>query len=492
LGAVGPVLVALGLLAGIEGALRVAGFELKFSSGQDPRPNMLPLFKPATTKGGAVMRRNDATDVEFLREKPRNGFRVFVVGESSVFGFPWGPSYSLTQFLQQALAATMPERVVEVVNCGIMGIASWHARRIVEEEVVRYAPDVVIIYTGHNDWGVAGPEVASRVVRILSPLRVFQLAVLVNTSWQRWWNGPIDVNQLHAPNQAYGYAHDRARGLNTLRAADRRWIVTRFSENIRAMIASARAAGAKVLVASLGQNLRDFPPGTSRHRPDLDAAARSRWQSAMEDADRRSAAGDCRGAIAALDSAQTIDARPALAQYLRGHCLDSLGQFDGARAAYIAANDLDEIPLGAPLQFNTVLKDIAAETGVQFVDVLGALERDSPHDLVGGEYFFDHLHPSVAGHAAIARVLAGALGANGVVVPEATVAATASKPEVEKGIHAANVLLYMTLGWYDAALDELEQGARTFPDFVKLRPAVEAARDKDTVPARLDFPNALD
>jgi tetratricopeptide (TPR) repeat protein len=212
----------------------------------------------------------------------------------------------------------------------------------------------------------------------------------------------------------------------------------------------------------------------------------------MEDADRRAAAGDCTGALAALDIALEIDARPALVHYASGRCLDQLGQFDRAGAMYLAASDLDEIPLGAPSQVNAVLKDIADEKGAQFVDVLGALQHMSAHGLLGHEYFFDHLHPSVAGHAAIARVLAQALGADGDVVSADVVATTASQPQVDKRLHAANVLLYIALGWYDAALDELEQGARVFPDFLKLRPVVEEARDKDTVPGRFDFPDALD
>ncbi len=489
----GPALVALLVLGGAEAALRAGGFEVKFTAGADPRPNMLPLFKPATRADGvAVWRRGDAPAVEFLQDKPADGLRVFVIGESSVWGFPWGPAYSLTRFLQEQLAAALPGRTVEVVNCGIMGIASWHTRRIVAEEVVRFAPDVVIIYTGHNDWNVAGPEHASAALQALAPLRLFQLAVLANQRFGQWWNGPLDVRRLHAPNQPYGFAHDRARGRQTLTAAERDWIVTRFRDNMRAMIDAARGAGAQVLVAGLAQNLADFPPGTSRHRPGLDDADRARWRAAMAAAERHAAAGDCAQALAELEVAVAIDARPALAHYVRGRCLEQGAAFDAARAAYVTANDRDEVPLGVPSVVNDVLRTLAGEADVPFVDVPAALAARSPHALVGAEYFFDHLHPGVAGQAAIGDVFAEALGVAGAHTDPATVAALASEPDVVRQTHAANVILYMTLGWYDDALAELEAGARTFPDFRKLRPAVEEARAKDTVPARTDFPRAPD
>src|SRR5207247_293546 len=117
------------------------------------------------------------------------------------------------------------------------------------------------------------------------------------------------------------------------------------------------------------------------------------------------------GALALLDQARRLDPRPAIGEYLRGQCLDRLGRLGKARAAYRRASDLDEVPLGARSSFNTVIARVAAETGAQLVDVGGALAQASRHGLVGRELFFDHLHPTIAGHVVIARVLARSLGA---------------------------------------------------------------------------------
>jgi hypothetical protein len=88
-----------------------------------------------------------------------------VLGESSVHGDPYGPAYAFPAFLQQRLAAALPDSVVEVVNCGVPAVASWHVR-LVAEEVVRYRPDVVLVYAGHNDFLVREPEPVGLVVRL--------------------------------------------------------------------------------------------------------------------------------------------------------------------------------------------------------------------------------------------------------------------------------------------------------------------------------------
>jgi len=172
IGFLGPFLVAVALLAALEGALRLGGFEVKITSGADPKANLIPLFHPATAPDGtAVLERGDAP-VRFRRDKPANGLRVFVVGESSVFGFPFGPELAFTRFLGDRLTAAFPDRTVEIVNAGVPAIGSWHVRRVVEEEVVGYHPDVVVIYSGHNDWVLPPPATASSLRRTFARMRL--------------------------------------------------------------------------------------------------------------------------------------------------------------------------------------------------------------------------------------------------------------------------------------------------------------------------------
>jgi len=483
-----PLFVSLAMVAALEVGLRLAGFEAHVGGGGDPLLNPEPLFHPVTGADGVPMlQRNDAPVVAFRRDKPANGFRVFVVGDSSALGFPFGPEFAFSRFLQERLAAAMPERTVEVVNCAMNGSASWHARKIVDE-IVQYKPDVLIVYVGHSDWITPAPETISPVIRAVSQLRFYQLAVVAGQSWQRWRQGPLDVQRINSRAEPYGQARDRARGTQTLTERDRESVTARFTDNLRAIIAAGQAVGARVVVSGLVQNLSDFPPGASRHRPDLSAADRQRWREAIDHADVRMRAQDWQGALAALQAAEQIDAHPAILHYLRGRCLQALGDYTGAAAAYQRASDLDGAPLGAPSQFDSVIRGVVEQTGVEFVDVRTALVDASPNGLVGHEFFFDYVHPSIAGHAAIGRALAAALGAAGNDDVSDPAALAAAHPELQRKVYAANVLLYLALGWYDRAIDELNEGGKQFPDLLGFREIVERFRARESVRDWDDFP----
>ena len=106
---------------------------------------------------GPIYRTQPATrgmtfnDQSFLAEKPANGLRIFCLGGSSSFGFPWGAEAAFTSIVGEALAATHPERQVEAVNASGVSYA-MHRLNIVADELLAYKPDVFLVYSGHNEF----------------------------------------------------------------------------------------------------------------------------------------------------------------------------------------------------------------------------------------------------------------------------------------------------------------------------------------------------
>lgn len=497
-GVLGPLLVTVALLGAVEAVLRLVGFEVKIALGGTPHANLVPLFQPATGSDGTPLWQRKDAPVAFRREKLSNGLRVFVLGESSVLGWPFGPDFAFPRFLGDHLATAFPDRVVEVVNCGVNAVGSWNVRRILEEEVVRYAPDVVIVYTGHNDWWHPRPVEVPRLVRRLAGLRLVQLAAATNARWRRSPDGAFDPRREKALQDSFGYARQRARGELTLSRAESDEIVRRFADHLRAIVHSAQRAGASVVLGTLAQNLRDFPPGASRHREGLSPTASARWTALVEHADTATRAGDCRAALDALDHALRIDRRPALVYHARARCLETLGRYGRARASYRIASDRDEVPMGTRSILNVTIREVAAETGARLVDVPGALTRVSRHGLIGREWFYDHLHPTFAGHVAIARAFASALGAPGGSWPDGN-AIEAAHPDLVKQAHVATILAYLMLGWYDAADRELDDEVRRFPDLAAIPDTIARAhaviakfRLDDPAPSQFDLPEAPD
>jgi lysophospholipase L1-like esterase len=409
------VLGACLLLLGIEGALRLAGWQFHVPLSGDPFVNVTPFFYRTVDAKGVPVVRHHGGQPEFLAKKPGNGFRVFVLGESSVYGIPYEPQYSFAAFLQRRLSAALPGRLVEVVNCGVPAIASWHIRRI-GQEITAYEPDVVLVYAGHNDYTTREvPEpgwLTSQVVR----LRTFQLAVRTGQAIRRWWAGPFDQKLALDPNQPF-LINARATGKSTLTTAERQHIAERFARNLRDIVTGAQGAGAVAMVASLGQNFRDWAPSAWRHRPDLSGPDAARWGQHWGAGDRLSKAGDCEGALVEYAAALQADDHPALVHYARARCLDRLGRWKEARDAYRRASDLDEVPMGVPTSFNAMIRRTATQTGATFVDVARRLDDESPHRIPGNDLFIDHLHPNLLGNERIAAIIADRFREIGVPLP---------------------------------------------------------------------------
>ena len=88
---------------------------------------------------------------QFAAPKPADGFRLFVLGGSSAFGFPWGADVAFPRLLGLALQESLPELHVESINAAAMSYGS-HRLRILAHEVLDHDPDAIVIYGGHNEF----------------------------------------------------------------------------------------------------------------------------------------------------------------------------------------------------------------------------------------------------------------------------------------------------------------------------------------------------
>ena len=87
----------------------------------------------------------------FVTPKPTNTFRIFLLGESAMKGYPQPRNLASSAFLQAMLQDAWPDRRLEVINLGTTAVASYPVRGMLME-ALRYEPDLVIIHTGHNEF----------------------------------------------------------------------------------------------------------------------------------------------------------------------------------------------------------------------------------------------------------------------------------------------------------------------------------------------------
>jgi tetratricopeptide (TPR) repeat protein len=396
----------------LEGGLRAAGYGASY-----------PLFeevdRPADyrVQSRDVARRyfQNTRDVPtpmhdlFLARKPEGGLRIFVQGGSTAAGFPFYHGGAFSRMLDTRLRATLPERTVEVVNTSMAAVNSFTLLDL-SNEILREAPDAVLIYAGHNEYygafGVGSTETfggSPGLVRLYLKLRKARTVQLLH-------GGLARVATLAAPA-----AEDRSSSLMA-RMVGRQSIpygsrdyergIRQFEGNLRALLQRYREAGVPVFVATLVANERDHPPFSTAFQSDTDEAAwRKRFAGAREALDR----GDLSVAIDILEELTRADTLAADGFYALGLAFDAARDSVRALQAFRAASDRDALRFRAPSVFNDVIRRLAEEEGAVVVDVEAHFRRFARNGIIGSTEMLEHLHPTVQGYFLISDAFYEAL-----------------------------------------------------------------------------------
>jgi tetratricopeptide (TPR) repeat protein len=302
----------------------------------------------------------------FPAAKAPGTLRIFVQGESSAAGFPYGRWASPAALLQQRLQRTYPDRNVEVINTGMAAVTSYVLLDFADE-IIAQQPDAVVIYAGHNEYlGIGG--VGSSLASARSPALARAIATLRRLHLYR---------ALERAFASLGPAADplAARdGTLMSRVAAERSIplgsplyeqgLVQFRGNLERLLQHYRAAGIPVFVGTLASNERDQPP----------------FVSAPASAGEGS----------------------AIARFERARTLEAAGDHAAARIEYLAASDRDELRFRAPQAFNDVIRATAQAAGATVVDVQAALAAASSNGIIGAGLMLEHVHPNVEGYFRLA------------------------------------------------------------------------------------------
>jgi tetratricopeptide (TPR) repeat protein len=345
----------------------------------------------------------------FPAAKPPGTVRVFVFGESAALGVP-EPAMNFGRILEILLRRRYPGVCFEVVNAAVKGVNS-HVLLPVARDCAGHEPDLFVVYMGNNEVvGLYGPGTMPGDAKVpglaslraghwLKTTRVGQLlAALLHRK-------AVDEEMLR---QSTKFLEHRV-GLDDPR---RQTVYDYYRANLRDIAEAGRAAGARVLLCTVGVNLRDCPPLASLHRPDLSAADQGRWAAYYTRATAADGVGDARAAADAYRAALALDDRHAELHFRLARALEALGDFAEAARHYSLARDLDALQFRADSRLNEIVREEAsAGDGLYLVDAEAAFARNprAVHGVPGAEAFYEHVHLRFDGSYVLARaVLDGA------------------------------------------------------------------------------------
>ena len=333
----------------------------------------------------------------FVEPAPANHYRVVFVGASTVQGFPHPRRLAAASFLQAMLADAWPEREVEVVNLGITSIASFAVAQVVEDALA-LSPDLVVVYTGHNEfYGLYG---AGRHQRLQYFLRQLHLTHLVD--------GLIGgIGTKDEPTDLIKMAAER--GEVPLHSSGRAMAEQNLRDNLRRVSRLCERAQVPLVLCTVVANDAGFAPVGSTEGDEM-------WKERVERAAQVLTRGyvapeDAEDALQQLEQAAALSSEHAWLWYLQGRALERLGRDDQAQRAFRKARDLDTMPWRAPTAHNAVIRAVAKEHGAVLADVEAAFADVAPAQGVGWEWMVDHVHCSVAGQALLARTVLHSIAA---------------------------------------------------------------------------------
>jgi len=352
-----PVILAFAVLEAAARIVEIWRPPITVDLGQGFGPESR-LFVPKQGHPATMVTHPDKTlafrNQAFERRKPQGTMRVVALGGSSVNYLDYEFSV-LKERLEAALAPRFTN--VEIINCGGLSYGS-HRLVILAAEVIAYEPDLVLIYSGHNEFEeIQQLELADLravpIQRALSHSALFRF-----------------IRDQFADRRIAELEEDRdQRNLATsVPDASKAWMyrfseeeiterMTAFRTNLGRIIELCREHHVPVIIGTVPSNLiKPSLPGKDGHR------------------------------------------------YQKAEDLFGRGEFERGLAIAREVLRTSSPRHQSSDEENAVIRAVASEYGVPLADVEAAVVEAEPHHVPGETLFSDHCHLNPAGNEILRRV----------------------------------------------------------------------------------------
>ena len=308
----------------------------------------------------------------FLKQKPTNGYRIFVLGESSAAGFPFGNNASFPNILERGLSNAFPQKRIEVINIALAAINSYTLLDLADE-VFKQSPDAILIYTGHNEYygalGVGSVQSLGNMRWLINTYLKFQslkMFVLI-----RDFIGWVKIQLSHLFYK--GSEVDPSATLMERIVAEQTIPFgspiyeagkKQFKENLDAILQKAANNGVPVVLSELVSNIHDQEP---------------------------------------FISVDTPEGCSAKSFYMLAQKFEANGDNEKAKQNYFKAKDYDALRFRASEDFNSIIRNLAAKYSFPLVPTISYFEKESPKGIIGNSLILEHLHPNINGYFLLAK-----------------------------------------------------------------------------------------
>jgi lysophospholipase L1-like esterase len=355
-----------------------------------------------------------ARDPELPREFAENGDgegTLVVLGESSAAGVPFEKRLSVGKIVAWQLGEVIPAHRFRASVLAMPGDTLEGQYRQLSE--LRRRPDVVIVYCGHNEFFIRvpfsrrvehyhdhQPNLLERADQLVG--RISALYALIQNAHDKLGielPPPPTINPSLIDVPIFTPAEFANSLADFRRRLDR---IASFCERVGALL---------ILVVPPG-NDADFEPMRSYLPVTTSPAERDAFARDFLAA-RALESSDPRPALSAYQTLLARQPRFAEAHYRLARLLEGTGEWDKAYEHYVAARDLDGMPVRCLSAFQQAYREVAAQHKCALVDGQRLFHAIGPHGLLNDTLFNDMMHPSLRGHIALATAILDALRKRG-------------------------------------------------------------------------------
>jgi len=317
----------------------------------------------------------------FQKEKSKELYRIYMIGESTSQGFPCAKTESFPYQVQQMLNKANLNRKFEVVNLSITSINSYIALNIAKESL-KYLPDMVIIYLGHNEFLGAGGTgeynyLIFKLNKFFSKFSLYQVLKSIASKL-----GSTDKRALIEKMSS-----KRRVEYNSKLYYE---VIEQFEKNYTKIIKLFRSRNIPVITCGVVKNLKDLNPFLSE--PYKKDTLKKVIQAVQENKSQ--------------DKINNLINANAELYYRVGREYLYKGERDLAYLYFQKACDYDLLRFRAPSEINKIIKKASKLFNCMYINMQELFDRVASEGITGNDMLLEHIHPSLENHTYMAGLIA--------------------------------------------------------------------------------------
>jgi hypothetical protein len=400
-------IAARGMLLCLCTLLAMGGAELVVAL-RHPRPHSAQVTAHSEKTVAGQFAEEEELPKQFAEPTKGDEIVLAVVGESSAFGMPFEKRMSVGKIVAWQLAKAIPGRSFDVEMVAEPGdtMRGQYARLA----RVSRRPHAIIVYCGHNEfatgtpwWQRVDPYYIDQRPSLLGQAdllagRFSPVCRLIRETADRFRAGlapPLNRRPPLVDAPAFSRAEYTARQ-------------TDFHRRLDAIVSYSERIGAIPILVIPPANDAEFDPSRSVLPPQTGRLEREEFTRKFLVAQSMEKTSPDR----AIELYRALVAsQPGFAEthYRLGRLLENAGVWDEAYQQFVMARDLDGFPMRCLTSFQDDFREVAARHHCIIVDGQALFHAIGPHGLLDDHLFLDAMHPTLAGHVALAQAILDAL-----------------------------------------------------------------------------------